>query len=238
MGNGVKVISKSHKDSTNIQHIKIYYENGELEKQYTLIDDLKNGIEKVFYKSSNIQSLYNYTAGEFNGEQRKYFDSNNNNIKEILNYEFGQIIGNQYKFYDGNKIEQHGIVNPKNQVFNKVTYDENTNQTKIHSLTFKAFGDFDKKIYKVGDTIKYRAFIFKPNNYEIKYLSSFYKNEIPIRLSEKKINNDIVNQSLILSEKEKYRLVEKIEIIDKMNDTTYIENYSLIISPNTDFTNL
>jgi len=234
LGNGAKVTVKSHKDSTNIEHVKVYYANGEIEKEFTQVNSRKNGLEKTYYESKNQKYDYVYSDDELNGIQKEYFDLSQKKIKKLSYYENGRMLGNQFEFYENGEVKRHIIINPAYEIYNEVKYNKNGKQINLHSNRF-SFGEFNKEVYSVGDTLKLRTFIFFPKNYEIKYFSSFHSSKDSFQLKSHEIVDNIISQNFNLLKSENYIFDEKLVIRDLINDTLFVDKHSLVITPNSRF---
>jgi antitoxin component YwqK of YwqJK toxin-antitoxin module/S1-C subfamily serine protease len=136
----------------------IYYNTGELEKEYNYINTKIEGLHKTFYKSGKLKVVKNYEKGVEQGEYNSFYESGVNRIK--FNYINGNIEGDWVAYHESGSLEQTvEYVNNKKQGFLK-DFDKSgkLNFVKKHQngllLSDESFYDSGKTeyiwIYKDG----------------------------------------------------------------------------------------
>jgi antitoxin component YwqK of YwqJK toxin-antitoxin module/S1-C subfamily serine protease len=82
----------------------IYYNTGELEKEYNYINTKIEGLHKTFYKSGKLKIVKNYEKGVLQGEYNSFYESGANRIK--FNYINGNIEGDWVSYHETGEVEQ------------------------------------------------------------------------------------------------------------------------------------
>jgi antitoxin component YwqK of YwqJK toxin-antitoxin module/S1-C subfamily serine protease len=96
----------------------IYYNTGELEKEYNYINTKIEGLHKTFYKSGKLKVVKNYEKGVEQGEYNSFYESGANRIK--FNYINGNIEGDWVAYHEsGNLYQTVKYVNNKKEGFLK-----------------------------------------------------------------------------------------------------------------------
>tara|TARA_B100001113_G_C21115082_1_gene625017 strand:+ start:286 stop:2934 length:2649 start_codon:yes stop_codon:yes gene_type:complete len=93
-------------DSKNIYDGKslIYYESGELDREFTYVNGKINGTWRQYYKSGKIKRARTYIADKREGEDIRFYESGNTEIK--MNYINGQLQGDWIAYYENGGINQ------------------------------------------------------------------------------------------------------------------------------------
>ena len=96
-------------DKTRIE--KEYYPDSQiLRRIYKKKKGVKNGIEKVFYRSGNLNKKKNWTLGTLDGKSETYFPNGKVNIR--CYYKEGKLEGKWFAYnIDGSVLESHEYVN-------------------------------------------------------------------------------------------------------------------------------
>lgn len=95
---------------SNSNTTKEFYEDGSLKKEYTLINRLKEGEEKIYYESGNLKTLKQYFKGILKDSVKTYYDDP---IKKIKKIQFNDDLIIEY--YKNGKIFSKGKLNTANQ---------------------------------------------------------------------------------------------------------------------------
>ena len=96
----------------------IYYNTGELEKEYNYINTKIEGLHKTFYKSGKLKVVKNYEKGVEQGEYNSFYESGANRIK--FNYINGNIEGDWVAYHESGNLDQTvKYVNNKKEGFLK-----------------------------------------------------------------------------------------------------------------------
>jgi antitoxin component YwqK of YwqJK toxin-antitoxin module len=82
---------------------KFFYETGELEAQYTFVEDVAVGEYKSFYKSGKLKSKVNYVNGKKEGEYKEYYESGKLKAKCI--YVNDKIVGTYKEFHENGIVK-------------------------------------------------------------------------------------------------------------------------------------
>ena len=93
-------------DSKNIYDGKslIYYESGELNREFTYVNGKINGIWREYYKSGKIKRARTYIADKREGEDIRFYESGNTKIK--MNYINDQVQGDWIMYYENGSTKQ------------------------------------------------------------------------------------------------------------------------------------
>ena len=96
-------------DKTRIE--KDYYPDSQIIRRiYKKKKGVKNGIEKVFYRSGNLNKKKNWTLGTLDGKSETYFPNGKVNIR--CYYKEGKLEGKWIAYnIDGSVLESHEYVN-------------------------------------------------------------------------------------------------------------------------------
>ena len=82
------------------EEVKTYYESGQLE---TIVDGLKQGEEKWYYKSVKLMYLESYIDDLIQGEVKSYFESGD--LMLTINYVNSKLQGEQKNYYKSGELE-------------------------------------------------------------------------------------------------------------------------------------
>ena len=95
-----------YKETTAVEKFytkKSYYNNGQLEYQSEMLDNVLHGETKYWYENGVLKSFANYTNGKLHGMQNEYFE---NGLKKYdITFEFGQKHGYENWFYKNGQIK-------------------------------------------------------------------------------------------------------------------------------------
>jgi hypothetical protein len=75
-----------------------YYDTGELEGKVNWVSGIRKGLTTMYYKSENIKSEINYINNKQTGKSKFFYDNENNTLHKYCNYIDG-IINATYKQY-------------------------------------------------------------------------------------------------------------------------------------------
>ena len=82
----------------------IYYNTGELEKEYNYINTKIEGLYKTFYKSGKLKVVKNYEKGVEQGEYNSFYESGTKHI--MYNYIDGNIEGDWVSYHETGVVKQ------------------------------------------------------------------------------------------------------------------------------------
>ncbi|MDG1776057.1 MAG: toxin-antitoxin system YwqK family antitoxin [Crocinitomicaceae bacterium] len=79
------------------EEIKLYYENGKLKEEYTLVDGKKDGLIKYYHENGQLSMEYTLVDGKLNGLWKEYYE--NGKIRSEGNYVEGNRDGLWKEYY-------------------------------------------------------------------------------------------------------------------------------------------
>ncbi|MCO6173446.1 hypothetical protein NHF50_00150 [Flavobacterium sp. NRK F10] len=221
--NELKVLSKTHKDSLNINHVLVYDKNYILEKKFKTINGLKNGKEISYYKNGNKKYEVNFIDDTLNGESKFYYNNKKNSIEGIYYYEKGKIIGNQIKYYPNGNPEYHlGLLNNGDVAF-RLLYSKSGKIVK--EGRYKIMGVFDNLNFSSKEKIKYKVYFATPIGIKLNYNYSLNNIKSQEKWKSIELKNSILNIEMSIPKKGKYLFKERLEIFDVKQKTKVTENY-------------
>ena len=223
--NGLEIISKSHKDSLNVEECTVYDEGKRIQRKYKLVNDLKTGIETFYYNSGRVEYKANYFNDTLNGKTHWYFDNENNTLKSIYSYKNGNVFGVQKDFFPSGNIKRYFVLDEHGHIIFDILYSEEGNIVSRKGK-FKLSGIFNSLNFKINKKINYIGEIATPSKgFDIKYYYTIYnvKDELNRTWYNAILESSRVNWDTILIEKGDYVLEEKIIIKDLQSDQEFIE---------------
>lgn len=227
---GSKIIKSWHRDSANISTVKEYYETGELNLEYSEIDDYKNGLVKKYYKSGNKKYEGEFSTDTIDGQVKMYYDNRKNSLKAHFNYENGQMKGNQKKYYENGKVERYySVINNGKATVLSIDKKPNGDIVKMEG-SFKTFGFLDKVKYEMGDTLYYDVNVATPKEFKINYEYCLGLVNDEDVWKKKIIEKSDLRIEKILTKSGDYILKEKLSVYNLKKDTILYENYEFHFS--------
>jgi len=167
--------NKQHASLKNIsKYIKVYYDNGNLNKEYYITNGKIEGPKKSYFQDGKIDSIFNYVDDKINGEYICYFNNTNINSKGIIiNNEI--IEKQQYDFDDKIDYEQYfknGHLIYEKKYFNgKIFYECEYTYDKERGISYE-----DGKCITYHDNGNIRTISLKKNNVFIGEIKEFDEN--------------------------------------------------------------
>lgn len=220
---GKKFVFRTFSDSLDIEHVKIFSTQENLDLKYRLFKDLKNGFEYGYYDSGNLKYKAYFINDTLQGESKWYFDNKAKTVKNIYNYIDGVVAGNQIVFNE-NGIKKKYLSNTYDEQLKYVAdYDDNGNLIKEDGI-YKTFGEFNSIDFRTDNSIIYRGFFSTPNHIEIDYRYSLSKLGEDDIWKKKVLLNSKIMIDTIISSPGKYIFKEKISI-SKNKDSIVTELY-------------
>jgi antitoxin component YwqK of YwqJK toxin-antitoxin module len=91
----------------------LYYSNGKKQEESTMVDGLREGVVKWYNQDEIIVAEYNYSKGEFHGEQKSFYLSGDIRTKET--YINGKQTGEFLEYFEDGAVKQKGIFDKNGQ---------------------------------------------------------------------------------------------------------------------------
>lgn len=83
--------------------VKIYYKNGQLAREFTLVDGQYQGEYKEYFQDGKVKEITNYLDNDLINENLIYFS--NGKLKEKNNYYFDELNGQREIYYEDGKLK-------------------------------------------------------------------------------------------------------------------------------------
>ncbi len=118
---------------------KMYYDNGNLKSEFTMLDNSMEGEIKEYYESGKIKLKGNYKSSKRDGEQKAFFETGE--VKGIYNYRNGVLEAESKEFLEnGNVLRKLNSIRINDSIVkgNLIEYNyQSARKAKIRSIGSK-----------------------------------------------------------------------------------------------------